>query len=214
MTAKDWDKHNQDLALYLEGKLDFKARKSLESSLFHSPELMNELIEMKKDMLYMEKEDLVKTPENLFSQAMEKVKSPVLDKKHGEREKINPGKIALKLFDRCFELIEDSFSLSPLDKEVLSYRGSRYDTEKWTFYGAGYSFCFVIRDEEKIDVRVIIQDKERSGENVELYLKQEGNLRLIGSLKPVEKKVQYSGLKLSRYVIRVMGQDTDIDLYK
>ncbi|MDH4130015.1 MAG: hypothetical protein OEV44_14755 [Spirochaetota bacterium] len=195
------EKKNFDIILYLEDKLNFKEKKIFEESLLKSPDKLNFLLELKKDMFLMENLTFQKVSDELLNKVLETVreKDTLLQKDWGN--------ILLKLTEKGFELIKDTFSLTPPIREIISYRDNEKGHEKIIFSHDEIELTFVLISNNKLNLNINFNTKKVINENVLLYKKLDNDLRMVASIKPINNKVNFTEILPSNYIIKLKELD-------
>lgn len=203
---KESDDRYKTLVGYLDGSLDFKEKKSFEDKLSKSPGLLNYLLELKKDRLILERAPFRQTPDYLLKQALS------MSKQKSEKTQTFWGEIILRLKDRSLELIRNSFTPSPPLKELVSYRDNSFNTEKYIFSQRDFELSVLPINGEKINISLSFGVSQTMPTHVELYRKTDSGLRMIASLQPTARSIEFKELMLSSYIIKIMGNDLAIEV--
>ncbi len=192
-----WDK-------YLEGRLSDADRKSFEKRLSRKKDLFNFVMQLKKDIALLESPFYESVPESLLKRVLRGI-----DK---ERLLESWGNIILKVIDRGFQVIEDTFSQNLPKAELVAYRDIENNCEKLIFNQDEFKVTFLQLSKAKVNIEVTFDNSNMKSENVIVYLKTISEDKMIASLKPVKNKVVFKALPIAEYKISILEKDLSLNL--
>ena len=191
---------------YIDGKLDFKEKKSFEDELERSSDLLNYTLELKKDRVLLEEARLEKTPDYLLRQVLAGKVETVGNRSSGW------GEVVLRLRDTCLDFVKNSFSVAEPQKELFTYRDSACQAEKVVFRREDFNLTVMAISEDRVSVLVAFPEVTEEKDHVELYRRTDRGLRLVASFQPAAQTVEFQDLVEGAYVLRVKKQDLSLDI--
>jgi hypothetical protein len=192
-----WDK-------YLEGKLSDTNKKMFEKKLSKKADLFNFLMQLKKDILLLGSPFYKSVPKSLLGRALGGLdKEYLLD---------GWGKIILRIIDKGFQIVEDTFSQDLPKTELLAYRDIKNNREKLVFNQNEFKIVFLQLSKAKVNIEVIFDNDSMGSDNVVIYLKAISEDRMIASLKPVKNKVIFKSLPIAEYSISILKKKLSLNL--
>jgi len=191
---------------YIDGLLDFEEKKSFEEDLARYPEILDYILELKKDRLILEELELKKTPDYLSRQVLS------AKTKHTDKQSFKWGEVVLRLKDKCFELVKNNFTPAEPRKELFSYRDSAFQTEKVTYHHEEFELSLVALSGERVTVLITFPENTELSSHVDLFRRTDTGLRLAASFQPTAQTVEFQDLEGGVYVLRVKKQDLILDI--
>ena len=149
----------------------------------------------------MEQIPFENVPDHLFKQVM------------SQHETIsNLWQISLKLIDKGFEVISNTFSLLEPKQELIAFRDSQYNKEKITFTRDNLSLSLIPTSHNQFLLHITFQSSLPILQPVMLYIQKGDDYRLIASLTPKDNQVQLEELSIADYKIIIEDKELQLNI--